>query len=604
MTIKYKVDENRPFFGKYWPKGVPKQLDYDYSLTLGDLFDHAAERFPNDPVIWFLDTWVTYAELKDWVDRFATYLHGIGVKKGDVVAAHFPNCIQYVIVYFACAKIGAIITGVNPTYLPLEVLHQFQITGATYLVVLDALFEHFVKPIMDKWKFKKIIYTNLVDMATGISKIKRFLGKKLTDKETGKKMIPSAKVTYPNSISFMECLKTEPNPPIQEIDCENDTFTLIMTGGTTGVPKAANLTHENVVSNAKQCESILLNQVEEGSSLVLGHRTGMVGVLPLYHSFAMTTVLNTCTIVGGWMMLFPKPPPAEELLEHMETLNKEYAQNNHYIYCAAEILFQRVSELSDEVLSKYDLGDALKLCISGAGPLHEYVREPFERKTGAKITEGYGLSEASPVVSANNFYGEREAGWIGVPAPGTDWIIFDQEDFSKGPINKLGEEGTGEICVCGPQVMKDYWQQPEQTAANIKEYKGRRWLLTGDIGFMDEHGRIQIRDRKKQLIKMSGHSVFPKEVESLIGEHPKVLEVAVAGLPDPKTGEAVKAWVALRPEAKGSITPDELLAWSKENMTKWKSPKYIEIIDEVPKSNIGKIMRRTLQEADPLWEKK
>lgn len=590
---KYKVSEDRPFYnGDFWPEGVPHQLDYDYSMSLADVLEESAKKYANDNVMWFLDTWVTYKEFKDMVDRLATYLDSIGVKKGDVVAIHLPNCIQYIVAYYAITSIGAIATGVNPTYKPLEILHQVRLTGAKHIVVLDALYEHFVKPFKDKWDFDKIIYTNLVDLASGMSGILKFIGKLI-------KKIPKAKVEQPNAISLVEILKkTPPNPPKVEIDTENDIATLIMTGGTTGVPKAAALTHMNVVANAIQCKDILTTQKEDPSAKPLGHGTGMVGVLPLYHSFAMTTVMNAGIATGAWMMLFPKPPDTEELLQHFIDLPSP----NGLIYCAAEILFQRIAQLPQEVIDSYDnLKGILKLCISGAGPLHEYVREPFEKKTGAKITEGYGLSEASPVVSANNFYGKREPGWIGVPAPGTDWDIFDQEDFSKGPVNKLGEEGTGEICCTGPQVMKEYWQQPDRTAATLKEYDGRIWLLTGDIGFMDEHGRIAIRDRKKQLIKMAGHSVFPKEVESLIGSHEKVEEVAVAGVPDPKTGEAVKAWVALKPEAKGTITGAEIKAWAEKNMTRWKCPKYVDIIDEVPKSMVGKVMRRTLQEADPLW---
>jgi len=591
---KFKVDLNRPFYtGKFWPKGVPQSISKDYNISLGKMLGNAVAQWPNDPALWFLESWYTYSEFGDLVDRFATYLASIGVKKGDVVAIHLANCIQYEVAYYAIVKIGAIVTGINPTYLGLEILHQCKLTGAKVIIVLDKLYDVYVSKFKDEWDFDKIIYTNLVDMASGLSPIKKWLGKLI-----GK--IPKAKVEHPNAIAFMDCLKTKPNVPKVEINPEEDPATLIMTGGTTGVPKAAVLTHMNVVSNAYQCMDILLKQSEEGSTeKPLGHRTGMVGCLPLYHSFAMTTVMNTSIAVGGWQMLFAKPPVTEELLKEIYHL-PDY---NGYIYCAAEILFQRIAEEDQAIIDKYPLKGHLRLCISGAGPLHEYVREPFEKKTGAKITEGYGLSEATPVVSCNNFYGVREPGYIGVPAPSTDWAIFDSEDFSKGIVAGLGEEnGTGEICCTGPQVMKEYWKQPERTAATLKEYDGRTWLLTGDIGFMDEHGRIAIRDRKKQLIKMAGHSVFPKEVESLLGSHPKVLEAAVAGLPDPKTGECVKAWVALKPGE--TISPDELLAWTKENMTRWKCPKYLDIIEELPKSNVGKVLRRTLQEADPMFIKK
>jgi long-chain acyl-CoA synthetase len=598
MTIKYKVDEKRPFFGKFWPEGVPKQLDYDYSMSLVDLFDSAVRNWADDPSVWFMYTLISYKELKRKIDGLATAMHEMGVKKGDVVAIHLPNCPQYVVAYYAIATLGAIVTGVNPTYKPLEILHQMKVTKAKYIVVLDALYEHYVKKFKDDWNFEKIIYTNLVDDASEIPEEVVELG-------IGSGEIPSADVTEPNAVAYKDCIKTEPNVPKIAIDPEKDTAVLMMTGGTTGVPKAAVLTHENVVSNAKQCCDILLNQKEPGDENTVGHRTGMLGVIPLYHSFAMTTVMNCSIAVGGWQLLYAKPPDAEELIQDIEDLPDTYPEYNGIIYCAAEILFQRITELADEDFKKYDIAGRIKLCISGAGPLHEYVRIPYEAKTGAKITEGYGLSEASPVVSANNFYGEREPGWIGVPAPGTDWDIFPSEDFSQGPVNEIGEEkGTGEICVCGPQVMAGYLDNPERTAATIKEWDGRKWLLTGDIGYMDEHGRIKIRDRKKQLIKMAGHSVFPKEVENLIGTHPKVLEVAVAGLPDAKTGEAVKAWVVLKPEDKGTITAEELRAWSLENITRWKAPKYVELIEEIPKSMVGKAMRRTLQEADPLWKGK
>jgi long-chain acyl-CoA synthetase len=515
----------------------------------------------------------------------------MGVKKGDVVAMVLPNCIQYVVGYYAAAILGAVPSGVNPTYKAMEVLHQVKTINAEYIIVLDALYAELVRPIVNEWKFKKVISTNIADLATGLSPIKKFLGKKL-------KKIPTGVVDHPNAVALLDLLKVTPNVPKVQINAAQDAATFMMSGGTTGVPKAVELTHQNVISNCKMCEVFLLNQKPPEGNLNLGHKTAMMGVLPLFHSFAMTTVMNSSILIGGWMVLFPRPPPTEELLHDITSLPND----NYFIYCAAEILFQRIAELPDEVLAKFDVASRLKLCISGAGPLHDYVREPFERKTGAKIVEGYGLAEAGPVVSANNFFGERETGYIGVPFPGTDWKIFPSDDFSKGPIEKFGpEEGTGEICVCGPQVMKSYWNEPEQTADHIKEWGGKKWLLTGDIGFMEENGRIAIRDRKKQLIKMSGHSVFPTEVETLIGKHPKVLEVAVAGIPDQKLGEAVKAWVALRPEAKGTITTDELLAWCKDNMTHWKVPKYLEFIDEVPHNAIGKVMRRTLQEKDPLF---
>jgi long-chain acyl-CoA synthetase len=596
MTIKYPVPEDRAWFrGKYWPKGVPYQLDIEFNYSLPDLLDRAVKNWGDLPLIWFSvgESWVTYKQFGDLVFRLATYLDKIGMKKGDVVAVLLPNSPQYAVAYYAITKIGGIISGINPTYKALEVLHQVKTINAKYLIVLDSLYAEMVKPFLDdgRWKFEKVIYTNIVDNATGLSPIKKMLGKAL-------KKIPTGKVDHPDAVKWLDALKTAPNPPKVTINPAEDTATLIMTGGTTGVPKAAILTHENVYANAKQCEVLLLNQKEKPDEPDLGVKSYLMGVLPLFHSFAMTTVMNLAVAAGSIMILFPRPPPTEEILHAIAFLNlPDGSVPNGVYYCGAEILFKRIADLPPETLVKYPLKGRLKLCMSGAGPLHEYVRAPFEQKTGAILTEGYGLTESSCALTVNNFYGEREPGYIGVPMPGTDVLIFDASDFSKGPIKTIGEEGTGEICACGPQIMKGYFNSQED---NLKEWDGHKWLLTGDIGFMDKYGRFAIRDRKKQLIKMSGHSVFPSEVEELLGHHPAVSEVAVAGLPDIKTGEAVKAWIALKSGT--SATPDEIMIWAKKNITEWKCPKFIEIIPEIPKNMIGKVMRRVLQENDPLFK--
>ncbi len=602
MSRSYYVDETRPFFGQFWPEGVPHQIDYDASRTLYQMLHDSAEKWPDYPVLWFLGDWTTYQELNDQVCQFAAALQQLGVKKQDRIALHLPNCPQFVIAYYAIVKLGAIVTPINPTYHKLEILHQLQVTEADFYIGLDALYEHYIIPILDQWAFRRIIHTNLLDLAKNFPLWKKKLA-------IFTKKVPAAKIVNPIAVSFLDCLKKEKlqelaqdDPPKMpssldvEINPQEDVAVLLMTGGTTGEPKAAMITHENCCFNADQCVQTLVNQKPPTRSTIMGEKTGQLGILPLYHSFAMTAVMNCSIDMGGWIMLFPKPPPTEELLKTFAKV-PDY---NGFIYFGAEILFKRLADLPQTILDKYPIADKLELCVSGAGPLHEYVRIPFEEKTGVKIREGYGLTEASPVVSCNNFFGELSPGTIGVPFPGTDWGIFPIEDFSNGPIEGFGEDHTGEICVCSPIVMKGYYKNPAQTADNIKDWNNRRWLLTGDIGFMDQEGRITIRDRKKQLIKVAGHSVFPKEVENLIGEHPKVLEVAVAGLPDMKTGEAIKAWIALKPEFHG--TPiKELKDWMEDNITYWKCPKYIEIVHDVPKNAIGKVMRRTLQEADPIY---
>jgi len=513
------------------------------------------------------------------------------------------NCIQYVVSYFAITRIGAIASGINPTYKPLEILHQLDVTNAKYLIAYDAFFDEnsksrikknlpYIGEILGKSTVEKVIYTNLADLAHGLG-FKRKIGKKIG-------RIPTGKVDIPGAVNFMDLLETKPNVPEVKIDVKTHPVTYIMTGGTTGVPKAAVLSHFNAVSNAEQAKYWL-----GGEKPGIGN----IGVLPFFHSFAHTIVMNATIAFGGWIMMFPTPPPTEELLEHIEKLPAPEG----LVYAGAEILFKRLADFPD-IKGKYPgVMGKLKLCASGAGPLHRPVRDAFVNNTGGNIVEGYGLTETSPLISAGNLFSESPIGVIGLPVPGTEWGIWPTDNFDDGPIclgnpddTNFGEEHTGEICVHGPQIMYEYLNQPEETSETIKTYKGAFWLLTGDIGFMNEDGTIEIRDRKKQLIKVAGHSVFPKEVESMLMKHEAVSEAAVSGLPDPagKVGEITKAWVELKPEYIGKITEEELIAWTQENLTKWKCPKQIEFITEVPKNILGKVQRRILQINDPIWKEK
>ncbi|MFX0023818.1 MAG: AMP-binding protein [Candidatus Hermodarchaeota archaeon] len=586
---EYQVDENKAWFKKWWPEKTPKSHKFD-KISLGEFFERQRKKYADENMMWFIETFMTYEEAGKLIDALATSLHKLGVKRDDSVAFLMPNCFQYVISFYATAKLGAIATGINPTYKPLEVLHQLKMTNAKVLITLDALYGELARPIINKTNVEMVIYTNVADLASGLSGLKKGLGKLI-----GK--IPKGKVDFPSAINFLDLLNVDPDLPEVEFDPTEQTATYIMTGGTTGVPKATVLTHFNLVSNAIQC-MLWVGGEDPG--------VGDIGALPLYHSFAMTAVMNVAIALGGWMMLFPRPPPTEQFLKEITHIDAPKG----LFYAGAEILFKRIADFPN--LEKFpNLMGRLRLCISGAGPLHAPVQKAFQENTKGRIVEGYGLSEASPVVSAGNLFGESPVGTIGMPFPGTDWGIFDVEDFEKGPIatglpgSKYGEEYTGEICVCGPQVMKGYLNQPEESADTLKKWDGRTWLLTGDIGFMNEDGTIAIRDRKKQLIKVAGHSVFPAEVETMLMSHEAVSEAAVAGLPDPagKVGEITKAWVSLKPGYEGKITGEQLIAWAEKNMTKWKCPAMIDIIDEVPKSVLGKVQRRVLQEADPLFKK-
>ncbi len=583
----WQVNEDKAWFKKWWPEDTPKNNDFE-KITLGEFFERQRKKYANENMMWFMESWMTYEEAGKAIDSLASAFHQLGIKKGDVVVLLLPNSFQYVIAFYACAKLGVIVSGINPTYKPLEVLHHMKITNAKVLITLDAFYSELVRPIISKTNIEMVIYTNIMDIAQDFPGWKKVLGYFA---------IPRGKVDFPKPIKFLDLLKTEPNPPKVDIDPVKDVATYIMTGGTTGVPKATVLTHHNLVSNATQC--VLWVGGENPGA-------GDVGVLPLFHSFAMTAVMNVALALGGWMMLFPRPPKTKELLKEITHIEAPKG----LFYAGAEILFKRIADFPD--LEKFpNLMGRLRLCISGAGPLHAPVQQAFQENTGGRIVEGYGLSEASPVVSAGNLFGESPVGVIGMPFTGTDWAIFDVDEFEKGPIadglpgSKYGEESTGELCVCGPQVMQGYLNQPEESAETLKKWDGRTWLLTGDIGFMNEDGTVALRDRKKQLIKVAGHSVFPAEVETMLMSHEAVSEAAVAGLPDPKgkVGEITKAWVALKSEYIDKITEEELIAWTEKNMTKWKCPTIIEFIEEVPKNILGKVQRRTLQEADPLYKK-
>jgi long-chain acyl-CoA synthetase len=570
----WHVDESKVWFKPEsgWPNEVPKNLDFPL-ISLGDMLYESVKKFGDRRALWFLGQTMTYNQLYRHAAGLATALHQMGIKKGDVVAFLLPNSFQYVISYYACQLLGAVGSGMNPTYKPFELLHQLKTTGATTLICLDSLYQDAIAPMIAESKIQRVIGVNVADH---LPLLQRALGKLMKKIPTGP--MPS------DTISYRELVATAPNLPAVKINPESDAATYIMTGGTTGLPKAAELTHLNLVANAIQ-SAAWLYKVKAGYCAV--------GVLPLFHSFAMTCVMNISVRIGAWIMLFPRPPEVRELLQTVA----QHGPDNACLYPGAEILFKRIADLPEDEINRFNVKGKFSLCVSGAGPLHRPVQEAFEAKTGARLSEGFGLTECSPVVSAGPFWGNRKVGTIGLPFPGTEWRILDAIAGTKD----LGINEVGELCVAGPQVMKGYLNQPEETAEHLIQFEGKTYMRTGDIGYMDEDGQVVIKDRKKQLIKFRGYSVFPKEVEELVGGHPAVSEVAAAGIPDPEDGELIKVWVVLRDEYKGKIGADELRKWCKDNMTHYKVPKLVELRDDIPKSMVGKVMRRELQEQDPLY---
>ncbi|MBN2570336.1 MAG: AMP-binding protein, partial [Deltaproteobacteria bacterium] len=465
---------------KYWPSQAKKCLDYP-DESLADILRESAEKNRDKTAIIFLDTSIAYGKLWDMVQRMAKGLAGLGLVKGDVCAIMLPNSYQFVVSYYACHLIGVIVTTINPTYKALEIRHQLKDSGAKALIVLDSVYKEAEEGIKET-SVKHVIGTNIVDLC-GFSFIKVFLGKLLKKIPTGE--MPS------ETIKFRDLLKSDPNPPAVKVS-PNDIAVLQYTGGTTGLPKGAMLTHLNLISNAAQCDEWLFKK--EASN-------GLVGVLPLFHAFAMTVVMNLTIRIGGFQLLFPRPP--SDMTELFKSLEK-YSENSGLIMPGVALLFNKMNNhprVRDFNLTK------LRMSVSGAGPLPFEVQERFEELTKSIIVEGYGLSEASPVTHANPIIGKRKLGTIGLPFPDTDIRIMDRETGTKElPLLPfaVGETGgltteqaeqaeayTGELVIKGPQVMKGYFNRPEETAHALRD----GWLYTGDIACIDADGYTIIRDR-------------------------------------------------------------------------------------------------------------
>ena len=597
------VDENKVWFTeRYWPEGVPKQLKDVDGVEISPMWEgylHASDYYGTmdyDICVFVYGSYMERVKLRtlfEYAKRFGTFLHdNLGMKKGDIVAIDLPNSINFVVAYMGCQYIGAIAQGINPTYRPMELLHSLKMTEAKVFVMMDMLYIAGPKDILPQTSVKYVIPTNFVDFLTA-------------DKETIQKLgIPDARDKLPEAtedykVYWMdEIIKnTEPKEIKVDIDPWTTPAVYLMTGGTTGLPKVAMLSHANLVAN--------IYMVKEWVKLNPGMIT--IGSIPFFHSFGMTCVMNGALSLGMQMLLFPRPPDDETL---SETINKLDAPQG-IIYVGVEMLFKRLTEFVESMgvekfKEKYDFWKKLKYCTSGAGPLHDYVRVPFE-EIFCPIRVGYGLTETSPIHSVAPFWGPNKTGKLGLPMPGADWAIFPSDNFEAGPIadgtkekGGFGIENTGEICIAGPHVMMGYLGVQEEQEDNLKMWGGKRWLLTGDIGFMDEYGFVEIRDRKKSLIKVSGHSVFPKEVEELLGHHEAIDEVAVASLPDETTGEKVKAWITLKKGYKvgKNIEIEDIKQWALENMAKWKTPRLIEVVRKMPVSMTGKVQRRELQEKD------
>ena len=546
---------------RFWPEGVPKHVDYP-EIPLSDLLKNTAESNPNHVAIVYFDREMTYGELNLASDKFATALADLGVKKGDKVALFLPNIPQFVISYYGAIKIGAIETAISPLYKEREVEHQLNDSEAETIVVLDLLYP-ILEKVLDKTKVKRIIVTGLKEY---MPPAKAFLGSLL-------KKIPSHRVERkPNTYFFQELQsKYEANPPKADINPKEDLVALQYTGGTTGISKGAMLTHMNLVSNAVACDA-WLRGTKGGETFLT--------VLPLFHIYGMTTGMNAPIFLAGKMVMLPR----FDAVSTFQAIQKHRVT----VFCGAPTMYAML--LAHPDLKKYDL-KSIRFCISGSAPLPPEVQKKWMEVTGGVLVEGYGLTESSPVTHCNPLDKSMKTvnvGSIGLPWPDTDAKIMDIETGEK----ELGLNEDGELVVKGPQVMKGYWKMAEESAAVLRN----GWLYTGDVAKMDVDGYFYITDRKKDLIKYKGYSVYPREIEDVIYEHPAVKICAVIGKPDPVASEIPKAFVVLK-EGK-TATEEEIKQFVNSKVAPYKAVREVEFRTELPMTLVGKVLRRVLQEEE------
>jgi len=543
-----------------YPAEVPHTIDYP-DIPLHQFLVDTAQEFPAKYSIHFLGKKIRYDQLLIYSYQFANALKSLGVKKGDRVALLLANSPQAVISYYGALMLGAIVVQNNPLYSERELEYQLKDSGAETIVTLDLTYPKVAK-VKDKTSLKNIIVTSIKDYLP----FPKNLLYPLKLKKDGQFVeIPKGKGIY-SFLSFINGQSTEPVDV--EINPSEDLALLQYTGGTTGVSKGAMLTHRNLVVNVVQ-ESKWLYRAKRGEERFLG-------VLPLFHVFGMTTVMNCSIYMAGNMILVPRFN-VDDLLETIQKEKPTYFPGAPTMYIAINN-HPRVKE--------YNLS-SIEACISGSAALPLEVQEKFEELTGARLVEGYGLTETSPVTHANPIWGKRKTGSIGIPWPDVDAKIVDQntgEDIALGEI--------GELAVKGPIVMKGYWNIPEETDNVLKD----GWLLTGDMATIDEEGYFYIVDRKKDMIIAGGYNIYPRDVEEVLYEHPAIQEAVVVGIPDQYRGETVKAYIVKKQGAE--VTEVDLLKYCKENMAAYKVPRLYEFRTELPKTLVGKVLRRALLEEE------
>ncbi len=560
------MTDERPWLRNY-DKGVPQSISYP-KVPLFHFLEESARKYPDRPCTIFKGAVITYKEMNELTDRIAGALASLGVKKGDRVGIFMPNTPQFVMVYFGILKAGGVVVATNPLYTPGEIEYQVNDAGVEVMFVMTNYYNT-IKTAQPNTKLKTLIVTNLKETLPPLLRVLFTLAR---EKKGGFRIEGGLK----SGDLWMQDLLASSKPssrPKLDLGPE-DTALFQYTGGTTGTSKGAVALHRNVVANTLQVKDWM-------SGLEEGHETVLMAI-PLFHVYGMVAGMLFAVAGGASMVMVPNP---RDLKDVLESINKFRPT----VFPGVPALYNAINNHPDVAAGKYDLS-SIKACISGSAPLLRETKEKFEALTGGVVFEGFGLSEAPTATHCNPLLGKNKTGSIGMPMPDVECKIINLDDG----VTELATGEVGELVVRGPQVMKGYHNMPTETANTLRTLGagGDPWLFTGDIARMDEDGYFYIVDRKKEMMKPGGYQVWPREVEEVIAANPKVLDVGVAGIPDPYRGETVKAWIVVKPGQ--TLTEEEVKAWCKERLAPFKIPTHVEFRNELPKTTVGKILRREL----------
>ncbi|MBW2060118.1 MAG: AMP-binding protein [Deltaproteobacteria bacterium] len=551
---------------KFYPEGVSEKIETP-EISVPDMFEQMSEKYGNKTALVFYGKKISYKQLRELIDRFATALADLGVGKGDTVALYLLNCPQYVIAYFAVLKLGAKVTPISPVYTSQEVKHQLEDSEAKSIICEDILYDNVDKSGVE---LETVILSHIADY---LPSMKKMFGKNITSRVYREMEVPSPEMIKQAGLHQFQDLvkKYPPEPPSVTIDPKTDIAALPYTGGTTGLPKAAILTHYNMVSLRAQTVSFW-PFFEEGKETV-------IAFLPFFHIYGQVVLMLAGLTQGHTIVLFTTP----DLDEILSAVERHQAS-----------AFYGVPTLY-EALKEYDKTSRVnwkrfKMIVCGADTLHESTTQDWERRTGTKILEGYGMTETT-AVSHGSPYDRPKTGSFGVPIPGVNAAIVEVDGTDCVPVGEVGE-----MILNGPNMMEGYWKRTQETEEAIIEIDGEKWLRTGDLVSMDEEGYFHFFDRKRDLIKYKGYSVFARHVEEVLYMHPQIKAAGVVGVSDPKVGQIIKAYVVLQSEARGKISEEEIVDFCKDNLAHYKIPKIIEFRGELPKTDVGKVSRRELRE--------